>query len=70
MAARRSLVKTVLGGLVDGLLSVILCFITMENDVIYNLTVSGSVIIRYVKDIRKLPLFFLRFVRILVLYQI
>ena len=59
-----------LGGSVEGLLSVILCFITMENDVIYNLTVSGSVISRYVKDIRKLPPFFLRFVRILVHFQI
>ena len=49
MAAGRSFVKTVLGGSVDGLLPVILCFIMMENNIIYNLTVSGSVISRYVE---------------------
>ena len=46
--------KTVLGGSVDGLLPVILRFITMENHIIYNLTVIS----RYVEDIRKLPIFF------------
>ena len=40
--------KTVLGGSVDGLLPMILCFITMENNIIYNLTVSGRVISRYI----------------------
>ena len=62
--------KTALGGSVDGLLPVILRFITMENHIIYNLTVSGSAISSYVEDIRKLPVFFLCLVRILVHFQI
>ena len=40
---------------VDGLFPAILCFITMDNDVIYDLTVNQSAIIRYVK--RKCHLF-------------
>ena len=53
--------KTVLGGSVDGLLPSIFCFITIENEVIYNLTVNQSVIRRYVEVIRTLSLFSLRF---------
>ena len=37
---------------VDGLFPAILCFITIDNDIIYNLTVNQSAIIRYVKVIR------------------
>ena len=33
---------------VDGFLG-ILCFITIENDIIYNLTVNQNIITRYVK---------------------
>ena len=42
----------VLAAPVDGLFPAILCFITMDNDVIHNLTVNQSVIIRYVKVIQ------------------
>ena len=41
-----------LAGPVDGPFPTILYFITMENDVVHNLTVNQSVIIRYVKVIR------------------
>ena len=37
---------------VNGLLTGILCFITLENDIVYNLTVNQSVIIRYIGVIR------------------
>ena len=40
-----------LGAPVDGLFSEILYFITLENDVSYNLAVNQSVIMRYVKVI-------------------
>ena len=47
---------------VDGLFPAILCFITIDNDVIHNLTVNQSVIIRYVEVIRTfapiIPLFY------------
>ena len=41
--------KTVFGGSVDVLLHGKLYFITMKNNVIYNLTLSGNVIRRYVE---------------------
>ena len=41
-----------LAGPVDGLFAAMLYFITMDNAIIYNLTVNQSVIIRYVKVIR------------------
>ena len=53
--------KIVLGGSVDGLLPMIFCFIKMENDVIYNLTMNQSTISRYVGVIRTLHLFSLHF---------
>ena len=53
--------KTVLGGSVDGSLPLIFCFITIENNVIYNLTVNQSIIRKYVEVIRTLSLFSLRF---------
>ena len=51
----------VLGRSVDGLLPVIFCCITIENEVIYNLTVKQSIISRYVGVIRTLRLFSLSF---------
>ena len=51
----------VLGGSVDGLLPVIFCLITIENDIIYNLTVNQSNMSRYVEVIPTLSLFSLRF---------
>ena len=46
------LIKTVLGGSVNGLFAVVLWIITIEKDVIYNLTVNQNVITRYVKVIQ------------------
>ena len=43
------MLKMVLGGSVDGLSLVILCLTTIDKNLIYNLTVSQNVIIRYVK---------------------
>ena len=51
----------VLAAPVDGLFPAILCFITMENDVIHNLTMNQSAIIRYVKVIRTFAPIFLAF---------
>ena len=52
-------------------LSQILCFITLENDIVYNLTVKQSIIIRYVKFIRAFtpifPAFYSYFSTILVI---
>ena len=45
-------------------------FITIEHDVVYNLTVNQNIISRYVKVIQTLNLFFLRFMRNLVHFQI
>ena len=45
---------------VDGPFRVLLYLITLENDVIYILTVREDVIIRYVKVMRSLHLFSLR----------
>ena len=55
---------TVLGGLVDVLFHGKLYFITMKNNVIYNLTVSGNVIRRYVKVMPTLRLVSLAFMHI------
>ena len=49
--------NTVLAGSVDGPLPLIFCFKTIDNEVIYNLTVNQSVIRRYVEVIRTLRLF-------------
>ena len=46
------------------LVPVFLCFITMDNDVIYNLTVRQNVISRYVKVMQAVRLFSSRFMRI------
>ena len=50
---------------VDGLFPAILSFITIENNVIHNLTVNQSVVIRYVEVIRTFtpifPAFYLYF---------
>ena len=58
--------KTVLGAPVDDLSPVILRFITIEDNIVHNLTVNQAVIGRYVKVMRTLSLFSLRFLRILV----
>ena len=43
---------------VNGLFPGILCFITLEKDIVYNLTTNQSVIIRYVEVIRTVrPIF-------------
>ena len=47
----------VLAAQVDGIFSAILCFVTIENNIIYNLTVNQNVIIRYVEVMRTLYLF-------------
>ena len=44
--------KMVLGRSADGLFPVILCLITIEKNLIYNLTANQNVIIRHVKVIR------------------
>ena len=49
---------------VDGPFCVLLCIITIENDIVYILTVRENVIIRYVKVMRIFHLFSLRFMRI------
>ena len=53
--------KTVLGGSVHIPLPLIFCLITIENDIIYNLTVNQSLVRRYIEVIRTLPLFSLHF---------
>ena len=50
-----------LGRSVDNPLPLIFCFILIENEVIYNLTVNQSVIRRYVEVIQTLSLFSLHF---------
>ena len=47
-----------LGACVDGLFPLLLCFIMIENDIVYNLTVRENVISRYVKVF---PLFYAYF---------
>ena len=66
----RSFRKTVLARPVDGLFPKIFCFITIENEVLYNLTVNQNIISRYVKVIQTLRLFFLRLMHNLVHFQI
>ena len=61
MAARRSFVKNGVRQISRWPSPPIFCFITIENEVIYNLTVNQSVIRRYVEVIRTLSLFSLRF---------
>ena len=45
----------------DGLFPVILRFVTIEDNIVYNLTVNQDDIIRYVKVMRTLRLLFLCF---------
>ena len=56
---------------VNDLFPGILCFITLEKDIVYNLTVNQSVIIRYVEVTRTFtpifPSFYLHFSTFLVI---
>ena len=61
MAARRSFVKNGVRRISRWPSPLDILFITIENEVIYNLTVNQSVIRRYVEVIRTLSLFSLSF---------
>ena len=62
--------KTVLAASVDRAFRVLLNLIMMDNDVLYFLTVRENFIIRYVEVMPRLHLFSMRFMRILVHFQL
>ena len=61
MAARRLFLKNGVSRTSRWPFPAILCFITMDNDIIDNLTMNQSAIIRYVKVIRAFAPIFLAF---------
>ena len=61
MAAGRSFLKNGVRRTSKWSFPMILLFITIENNIVYNQTMNQNVITRYVKVIRTLRLFFLRF---------
>ena len=62
--------KTVLAASVDGIFSLILHLMTIENDVVCNLTVREDVISRHVKVMRTVRLFSLHFMCFSVHFQL
>ena len=54
----------------DGLLPMVIMFVTIENDIIYYLTLRQKIICSYVKVMQTLHLLSLHFMHILVHFQL
>ena len=70
MAAMKVVSQKLLGAFVNGLFLVFLYFITVDHNVVYNLTVRQNVISRYVEVMQALRLFSSRLIHILGHFQL